>query len=189
MFFFMYKMSKFIFSLFFSSIFYLGIHTSAEAQLIGKKFPDITGETLKDTPLNIPSDTKDKFTIIAMAYSKDAEEDLKTWLSPAYNKFIAKTGMFDADYNVNLYFIPMFSVANFVAPAAAKKKMKEDTNSKYYPCVLFYKGDLKKYKQELGFDEKHTAYFFVLDKEGKIVYSTSGKYSADKMEEIESKIE
>lgn len=170
-------------------LFYPEINTIAKAQLIGKEFPNLTGETLKDTPLTIPSDTKNRFTIIAMAYSKDAEDDLKTWLTPAYNKFIAKTGMFDADYNVNIYFIPMFSVANIVTPSLAKQKMKEDTDKKFYPYVLFYKGDLKKYKKELGFEEKDTAYFFVLDKEGKIIYATSGKYSADKMEELESKIE
>lgn len=151
----------------------------------GKIFPDIAGETCKGKALSIPSDTKGKITLIGMAYSKKAEDDLKTWLSPVYNKFIAKTGMFDSEYDVNLYFIPLFTGANYGAVNAAKKKLKEDTDEILHPHVLFYAGGIKKYKEELGFEEKDSAYFFVLDKNGKIIYTTTGQFSEEKMDAIE----
>jgi hypothetical protein len=154
-------------------------------KVVGKIFPEISGETLTDKPINIPNDTKGKFTIVGMAYSRDAEADLKTWLNPAYNKFIAKTGMFDMEIDVNLYFIPMFTGTNIPVAGQAKKKMKEDTSKEFYPHVIFYKGELKTYKKELEFDNRDTGYFFVLDKEGKIVYATSGKFAQKKLDAIE----
>jgi hypothetical protein len=157
----------------------------SQKNLIGKKFPLIEGETLIDIPVAIPKSSKTKFTIVGMAYSRNAEADLKTWLNPAYNKFIAKTGMFDQDLDVNLYFIPMFTGANIAVAGKAKQKMKEDTSKEFYPHVVFYKGELKTYKKELGFDDKDTGYFFLLDNEGKILYATSGKFSQKKLDAIE----
>jgi hypothetical protein len=163
----------------------LSVFPAIAQNLKGKQFPQIIGETLTDKPVNIPSDTKGKFTLIGMAYSRDAEEDLKTWLNPVYNKFIAKTGMFDMDIDVNLYFIPMFTGVNIPIAEKAKKKLKEDTDKEFYPHVLFYKGELKTYKKELDFENKDTGYFFVLDKDGKIVHATSGRFSSKKMDAVE----
>lgn len=157
-------------------------------QPIGKTFPDLIGETLDDKAVQLPRDTKGKITLIGMAYSKDAEKELETWLNPVYNKFIAKTGMFDGDYDVNLYFIPMFTGVNQVTAGTTKKKVKEETDKQFHPYVLFYKGDLKKYREQLDFEKSNKPYFFVLDKEGKIIATTSGAYSDEKMEELEDKI-
>ncbi len=138
-----------------------------------------------DKTVSIPNNTKGKFTLVGMAYSKDAEEDLKTWLNPVYNKFIAKTGMMDMDLDVNLFFIPMFAGVKTSVAEQAKKKLKSGTDKAFYPHILFYKGELKTYSDALGFDRKDTGYFFVLDRNGKIVYATSGKFKQDKLDEIE----
>ena len=170
--------------LFAASLFVAHI-TYAQSQIIGKLFPSITGETLTDKTITLPGDSKGKYTIIGMAYSRTAEDDLKTWLNPAYNKFIAKTGLLDMDIDASLYFIPMFTGTNIPIAGKAKQQLKDDTSVEFYPHVLFYKGKLKTYKDELEFDKKDTGYFFILDKEGKIVYATSGKYSDQKMSEME----
>jgi hypothetical protein len=167
-------------------IFVFQFNLSAQSDLIGKKFPEISGETLADKEISIPSKTKGKYTIVGMAYSRDAESDLKTWLNPAYNKFIAKTGMFDMDMEVDMYFIPMFTGTNIPVAGQAKKKLKEDTDKAFYPHIVFYKGELKTYKKELEFDKKDTGYFFLLDPDGKIAYATSGKFSQKKLDEIEN---
>ncbi|HET6244899.1 MAG: hypothetical protein H0V01_03100 [Bacteroidetes bacterium] len=158
----------------------------AQSNLIGKTFPSITGESLSDKNVTIPEDSKGKYTLIGMAYSRDAESDLKTWLNPAYNKFIAKTGLMDMEIDVNLYFIPMFTGTNVAVAGKGKKKMQEDTDKEFHPHVLFYKGELKTYKKALEFDDKDTGYFFILDRQGKIVYATSGRFSEKKMDTIEN---
>ena len=57
---------------------------------------------------------------------------------------------------------------------------------KLHDFVLFYKGELKKYKSSLGLEKRDVPYFFVLDPEGNLVLSISGGYTDFKMEEIET---
>lgn len=159
--------------------------SNLDTELVGKSFPIITCETLTDVEKAIPHDCKGKFTLLAMAYSSDAENDLQSWLNPVYNKFIAKTGMFDSEYDINLYFIPMFTGTNIATANLFKKRMKEEMNKEIHPNVLFYKGNIDEYKKTLKMDKKDTPYIFLLDKEGKIIYNTFGVYSDDKMEAIE----
>jgi hypothetical protein len=160
------------------------------AEVIGHMFPDISCEAYDGKAVNIPNDTKGKYTLIAMAFSTAAEDDLKTWVNPIYNKFIGKVDasqadVFDVsyDYDIHLYFIPMFTGANQLASKSSKEKIKEKTDKELYPYLLFYDGG-KTYKEELEFKKRDIPYFFVLDKTGKVVYSTSGKYDDKKLEKI-----
>ena len=158
----------------------------------GEMFPYLEGVTLTDKELKLPEDTKGKFTLIGMAYSKKSEDDLKTWFNPVYNTFIHKSSssLFgDIGYDVNVYFIPMFTGVKKAAANTAEKQMKKKTDPKLLPHVLFYRGDLKTYKDALDFEKKDVPYFFVLDKDGRIVYATSGSYSDKKMKEVENLME
>ncbi len=155
------------------------------AQVLGKQFPNISGETLDDKVMNIPEATMGKITLLGMAYSKDAEKALESWLNPTYNKFIARTGMFDAFYDVNVIFIPMFTGVNAATANTVKKKVAKDAQPEIRPHVLFYKGDLDTYREALGFEKRDVPYFFILDKQGKIIHTVTGAYSENKMEEIE----
>ena len=42
----------------------------ATAQVIGKMFPDMEAETVEDKKINLPTDTKGKYTLLGLAYSK-----------------------------------------------------------------------------------------------------------------------
>lgn len=158
---------------------------------VGKMFPTLTGETYAGKNISIPAETKGKFTLIGMAYSKGAEGDLKTWIDPIYNKFIIQRDTNNllalniTNYDVNLYFIPVFTGLNQATAKASKKKIREETDKELLPHLIFYEGDFKTYKEQLGISNKDIPYFYVLDKTGKIIYMTSGKYTDEKMEAIE----
>ncbi|MGZ4055140.1 MAG: TlpA family protein disulfide reductase [Bacteroidia bacterium] len=158
--------------------------------VIGTMFPDMVCENYNGKAVTIPADTKGKYTLLCMAFSTAAEPDLKTWIDPIYNKFIgkvdaSKADVFDVhtDYDVNLYFVPMFTGFNKLASQTSKDKIKSKTDKELYPYLLFYDGG-KTYKDELDFQKRDIPYFFVLDKTGKVVYTTSGKYDDKKMEKI-----
>src|SRR5215467_3076999 len=87
------------------------------AQVIGKAFPSMTAETVDDKKVNLPQDTKGKYTLLGLAYSKKSEDELNTWLNPVYSTFIQKqTGMIQGfSYDVNVYFVPMFTGVNAAA--------------------------------------------------------------------------
>ena len=160
--------------------------------IIGKMFPVMVCEDYNGKAVTLPSDTKGKFTLLGMAFSNKSEDDLKSWMNPIYNKFIAEKSddpfMPQYDYDINLYFVPMFTGANQLTSKQSKEKIKAATEKELYPYVLFYEGD-KTYKEELDFEKKDIPYFFVLDKTGKIVYATSGKYDEKKLDKIVDIIE
>lgn len=155
----------------------------------GKTFPSLNGETLEGKSVSLPADSKGKKTLIGMAYSAKAEEALMTWYQPIFDKFVSKVGMFDGDYDVNLYFIPMYIGLKQVAYDASLKKLKESNRKDLFPYILFYKGELAPYDKELEMTDKEVPYFFVLDESGKILYSAKGMFTDKKMEEIEAVLE
>lgn len=120
-----------------------------------------------------------------MAYSQKAEDLLDSWYQPIYDKFIAKLGMFDKGYDVNLYFVPMYIGLKQAAYESSLKELKASSRKDLFPHILFYKGKLEPYDKELKMTDKSQAYLFILDEKGNILYSTSGKYSENKMYEIE----
>lgn len=166
-------------------------HVLSFAQVVGKTFPAMTAETVDDKKVELPASTQGKYTLIGLAYSKKSESELNSWFQPVFGKFIQKsTGLFSGfAYDVNVYFIPMFTGVNAAATGTAKRKAAKNIDPQLLPYILFYRGELKPYKESLDFEKKDIPYFFVLDPQGKIVYATSGKYSEDKMEAIEEKIE
>ena len=154
---------------------------------IGNTFPAMEAETLTYEELNLPTDIKGKYSIIGLAFSKKSEKHLKTWFSPAYNTFIHKPdkpSVFAVDYDVNVYFIPMFTGVKRAAYKKTMKKVEEGIDKRLRPHVLFYKGTLKTYKNALDFDGNDVPYFFVLDPDGKIIHRTSGSHTSNKMQEI-----
>ncbi|MBX7125006.1 MAG: hypothetical protein K1X47_04890 [Cyclobacteriaceae bacterium] len=170
----------------------VGSQVLVMAQVAGKMFPVMVAETVEDKKVNLPADTQGKFTLLGLAYSKKSEDELNTWFNPVYQKFIYKetsglgAGM---SYDVNVYFVPMFTGVNAAATNTAKRKALKNVDPLLLPYILFYKGELKPYKEALDFERRDIPYFFVLDPQGKIVYATSGAYSDAKMDKVEEAID
>ena len=173
------------------AFFLLLISFNLSAQVIGKMFPNMEAETVEDRKVMLPESTKGKYTLLGLAYSKKSEDELNSWFSPVFNKFIQKTkGLLAGfEYDVNVYFIPMFTGVNAAATGTAKKKALKNIDPQLLPYILFYKGELKTYKEALDFEKRDIPYFFVLDSEGQIVFATSGAYTEGKMDQVEEVIE
>ncbi len=165
------------------------------AQPVGKIFPDMETITLQEQTVNLPLETSNKFTLLGLAFSNKSEDDLLTWLVPVYDKFIGDksgtlTNLFaEMTYDVNVFFVPMFTGINTPATRPAMKKALDKVDPRLHPYILFYKGKLKPYKDALSFDKRDIPYLYVLDNKGKIIYVTSGAYSGAKMDEIERALE
>jgi len=176
---------------FFILSFGLVVTFNSWAQVIGKTFPAMEAETVEDKKVQLPEQTKGKYTLLGLAYSKKSEEELNAWFEPVFSKFVQKpTGlMAGMGYDVNVYFVPMFTGINAAATGTAKKKALKNIDPQLLPYILFYCGELKPYKEALDFEKRDIPYFFVLDPEGKIVYATSGKYAEEKLDAVEEVIE
>jgi hypothetical protein len=155
---------------------------------VGTIFPSITGESLKNKMVELPASSKGKYCLVGMSSSQNAEADLQTWMQPVYDMFISQNTFIPIDYNLEMYFIPMFKTGQQTAYNMVFNKTKEEIDSELAPHVLFYKGSIKEYETKLQLLDKSKPYFFVVDAIGKIVYVTSGAYTEKKLEKIESLI-
>jgi hypothetical protein len=79
-----------------------------------------------------------------MAFSQKAEKELSTWFQPAYTNFIEKpdaNAIIPMDsWDVNCYFVPVFSGVLQAAAGKAEKKMKEGLDKGLQQNVLLFKG-------------------------------------------------
>ena len=151
--------------------------------------PTFSGETLENKQVTIPNDTKGKYAFLCFASSMKAQKELETWMDPVYNKFIAKTGVMDAFFDVQVFFVPVFKGSDASIQETVRKKFNETAQDDVRGNVLFCKGDLTQVMTALHIQNENAPYFFLLDPEGKIIYRTSGAFSEKKFDEIDEMIE
>ena len=155
----------------------------------GNTFPSLNGFTLDGKPLHCPP-ANGKYTVLAIAFHKGAEDDLKKWLNPLYNAFIKKekgSGNFDVAeiYDVNFVFVPL--IAGFKKVA---EEFKNGSDKAFWEYILDTdKTDIKAVEKELGISNTKQPYFYILDKEGKIVAIQSGSFNEGKLEQLEDAVE
>ncbi|MCS7076951.1 MAG: mitochondrial ATPase complex subunit ATP10 [Bacteroidia bacterium] len=144
---------------------------------VGKTFPTLSGTTLDNKNITLPTSTKGKYTVLGIGYSQKSKQELETWLQPAFNTFI-----YEPEYDAQVYFIIMIGGIKQAAGEKIEDKLKKELDPELHKYVLVYQGSLGKYKDELNMTEKEIPYFYVLDPQGKIIYTTSGAYTKTKME-------
>ncbi len=174
------KQLTFLFALFFS--------LSVFSQVKGT-FPTLTGHTLESNAITIPLASTKKFTIVGLCYKRAAEEDLKTWIQPMYDVFVAKPNAgdyFDVAnyYDVNYFFIPLIS--GFKKAAA---DFKASTQPDLWKNVIDCDTEIKLLKAQLKPTSDDIPYFYVIDTNGKITEIVSGKYTEAKMDKIQEAID
>lgn len=166
----------------------LSFATFVSAQT-GDPFPEIDLLDLNDEPVSIPEDIKGKFSLIGVAFSEDAQEDLYSWSQPVFSEFMDDNNLSSLVYDPHVHLILMFTGANQIAYNTAKGKIKDGTDENLADNIVLYKGAMDNYRKTLKMKDRKKPYFFVLDKQGKIIYVTSGRYTAKALKEVGNLIE
>jgi hypothetical protein len=146
----------------------------------GKLFPSISGLTLDDKPITLPV-KNGKMSVIVVVFSRNAEDELKKWLSPLYSTFIEKGQAVMDVYDVNFTFIPMIGGFKRIV-----EEFKGSTDKEFWPYIMDTdKTDMKLQQKLLEVKNTNTTYVMVVDKDGKIVEVQTGAFKEDKMDKIE----
>jgi hypothetical protein len=154
-----------------------------------QQFPAVRGTLLDGTHATLPA-KNGKYSLIAIAFHRDAEDALKKWLQPLYDNFIQKGEAGDpfdmAEFHdVNFVFIPMIQGFRKVA-----EEFKANTDEHYWPYILdTEKTDIRSLQQQLGVKDHKQPHFYVVDPGGNVVAETQGMFSEQKLEKLEDAIE
>ncbi len=149
------------------------------------QFPSLTGETAEGNTIVLPNSMGAKWTLVGIAYSQKASPVLEEWYEPAYLRFVAKHGLFAGEYDVDVYFVPLFVGVNKAAYEPSMKKFRKSASPEVVDLVLFSKQDLDPLKEVLDMTEKDTPYFYLIDASGKVAHRTKGAFTDEKLEAIE----
>ncbi len=150
-----------------------------------QSFPSLEGETAEGTAVSLPLKDPKGYTLIGIAYSQKAQPLLEEWYEPAYLRFVAKHGLFAGAYEVDAFFVPLFVGLNKAAYEPSMRKFRKTASPEIVDHVLFSKAELDPLKAALGMGEKDIPYFFVLDRQGRIIHRTQGAFTEEKLEAIE----
>lgn len=169
--------------------FFLTICVFSVLSGFSQPLPILKGETMNGKQVSLPEDLKGKYSLLCFASSQKAQPELETWLDPVYQKFIAKSGLMDDLYDVNVYFIPVLTGTNFGFATSMKNKFKENTQEDLRDHVIFCNEDGREILNDLKMQNTDVPYFLLLDKESKIIYRTEGRFTDEKFDKIDDLIE
>jgi hypothetical protein len=163
------------------------ILTASSGMLLGQNsFPSVTTETIQGETVNVPQAFEGSFVFIGIGTGKKAEEELKTWQVPVYNKFVAKTGLMDNMYDVKVCFLPLFTGAMKMAKNQVVQKLQENNEKLVLDNVYVYSGERGPFVN-FGVDDKKQPYFYLLNPKGEVVWEGKGSFRQnyfDSLEEI-----
>lgn len=125
---------------------------------IGMTFPAVRAESLAGTKESIPESARGRVTLVAVAFLRESQGQLDSWLNPFYEKFGKRDGFM-------FYEIPMISSGYKFMKFIIDSGMRGGIPSFKHKHVVTMYGDVKKYLSALDLDPRY-GYAFLLDRQG-----------------------
>jgi hypothetical protein len=143
---------------------------------IGKKFPDITAESLAKTRESIPKSAKGKVALITVAFLRESQPQLDSWLEPFVEKFGSRE-------EFTFYEVPMISSGYKFMRSVIDGGMRAGIPKEKHKHVMTMYGDVEKYMNALNLDSRF-GYAFLLDQEGVIKWQGQGFSTPETLKEL-----
>jgi hypothetical protein len=138
---------------------------------IGRKFPVVKAKTLAGQETTVPDDAAGKVTLVCVAFLRETQSQLDSWLNPFYEKFGSRA-------DIMFYEVPMISGGyKFMKPIIDGGMRGGLPEFKHKHVVTMY-GDVQSYVQALSLDPTN-GHAFLLDREGSIRWQNEGFSNAE----------
>ena len=143
---------------------------------IGKRFPEVSAKSLARTSVSIPEEAKGKVALIAVAFLRESQPQLDSWLEPFVGKFRDREGF-------TYYEVPMISSGYRFMRFVIDSGMRAGIPTEKHKHVVTMYGDVKKFMLELDLDARY-GYAFLLDKEGIIRWQGQSFSTPESIKEL-----
>jgi len=148
---------------------------------IGMKFPNVTADSLAGTKESIPETCRGKVTLVAVAFLRESQSQLDSWLNPFYEKFGKREGFM-------FYEIPMIASGYKFMKFVIDGGMRGGIPPFKHKHVVTMYGDVEKYLTALHLDPRY-GYAFLLDREGAVRFQAQGYATEQSLKELFDKAE
>jgi len=156
--------------------------TTMTDKTIDMEFPELKAETLSGIDMKYPDDVKGKITLILMAFKRETQRTIDSWLEP-FSK------AFENDTTVQFFEIPMLAGAWKLMSPFIDGGMRSGIPKQKHGNVTTFYGDVNKYCKLLSIKDKSDGYVFLLDQNGVIQWRSNGFATEEKLQELFDKIE
>jgi hypothetical protein len=150
-------------------------NVTAPSNIKNSTFPSVVGTSLKGEAINIPESYAGKTALLLIGYVQKAQFDIDRWI----------LGALQADVKAEIVEVPTIAgmvpqmVQGFIDGGMRSGIPQSDWGS----VVTVYK-DANKIIHALGNERPQSAYAVLLDKQGRIVWSSNIGYSAAQVLEL-----
>ena len=148
---------------------------------IGKRFPEVSAQSLAKTSESIPGSARGKVTLVVVAFLRESQAQLDSWLAPFVQQFGDKK-------EFTFYEVPMISSGYKFMRFIIDNGMRAGLPEKKHKHVVTMYGDVQRYTDELGLDPR-SGYAFLLDKEGIIRWEGKGFAEAEALKDLFARAE
>lgn len=152
-------------------------NTTMTDKTIGMEFPELKAETLSGIAMKYPDDVKGKVTLILMAFKRETQQKIDSWLGP-FSK------AFENDTTVQFFEIPMLAGAWKLMSPIIDGGMRSGIPKQKHGNVTTFYGNVNKYCELLSIEDKSDGYVFLLDKNGVIQWRSNGFATDEKLKEL-----
>jgi peroxiredoxin len=143
---------------------------------IGKKFPDVTAESLAKTRESIPDSARGKVTLVVVAFLRESQAQLDAWLGPFIERFGDKE-------DFTFFEVPMINSGYLFMRFMIDGGMRAGIPSDKHKHVVTMYGNVEKYIRELNINPRF-GHAFLLDREGIIRFQGQGYPSPETLREL-----
>jgi hypothetical protein len=143
---------------------------------IGTIFPEVTAKSLADTDESIPSSAGGKVTLVVIAFLRESQPQLDSWLEPFIEKFGGRDGF-------TFYEVPMISSEYESMRAVIDGGMRGGIPEPKHKHVVTMYGDVEKYMKALNLDSRY-GYAFLLDRDGIIRWQGQGYANTEALNKL-----
>jgi hypothetical protein len=148
---------------------------AAPSNIRNELFPTVTGTNLNKEAIVIPDRYKGKVVLLLIGYTQRAQFDIDRWI----------LGALQADVRAEIVEVPTIAgmmpqmVQGFIDDG-----MRSGIPSSDWASVITVYGDAPKIVAALGNERPQSAYAILLNKEGRIAWSSDRGYSATQVLEL-----
>jgi hypothetical protein len=153
---------------------------STPSNINNSQFPSVKGNSLSNQAVSIPENYRGKVTLILVGYTQRAQFDIDRWI----------LGALQADVKADIVEVPTIAgmmpqmVQGFIDNGMRSGIPKSDWGS----VVTVYE-DAPKIIEALGNERSQSAYAVLLNRDGKIVWSSNIGYSATQILELKKVVD
>ncbi|MFO7651832.1 MAG: hypothetical protein R6X13_10900 [bacterium] len=146
--------------------------------IAGTKLPELKDKALDGAVTSLPADVTGYVTVVAFAFKRESQADIDEWLAMAPEEFK------DAR-RFRMYEVPMMGGGLVkLLRGTINNGMKGATPPARRRFIVPFYGDINAYARKLGMDDRGIVYVLLLDRQGVIRWSASGKATEKKSAEL-----